>query len=1206
MRVSVLLSVDLAPCFRRAMLFGVLVCVALGLFAGAAGSAVAAPAGAPAWTIAVVPYPTAFVAGSVSGSEEKGPAYQIDVFNVGGGATEGEFKIVDTLPGPLKPVAGFPPSGVYGPERTSEQTERMSCSVVGHTVTCTGGQEAPLGPGEQAAVSIPVEVEASAPSQTLDKALVEGGGAATVAASQPTVISAEASPFGLLGALFGSVTNADGSAATQAGSHPYQATVAGFYVNSNADAPGIDDLLAPGGGLHEVAVGLPRGEIVNPQATPHCTEGQLYDSEDGSCPEDTQVGTVALTLGLIGGFGEWAAMKPLYNMVSPPRHPAEFAFEVIPGVYVHLLGALRADGGYHLAAASSDISAIKEIGGVRVALWGDPSAESHDDQRGECLLAISKRSLCPLGARSHEAFLTMPSSCEGPVTTTAQLDDWLEPGNFISGSYASTDLEGHEVSIEGCNALEFKPTISAQPTSEVADSSTGLEFDLHQPQDEDDEGLATASLKNARVTLPAGLTVNAAAANGLGACSPEQIGLASAVGDPRAQFTEAPQSCPDAAKLGTLEVSTPLLDHKLQGSIYLAEPHQNPFGSLLSIYLAVEDEDTGIIVKLAGKVEADPASGQLTATFTENPELPVEDIELHFFAGETAALSTPLTCGAYTTTSDLTPWSTPEGADAMPSSSPFTVAGAPGGAACVSSEAQAPNAPVFEAGTASPIAASYSPFVLRLKREDGSQRFSSLNVTLPPGLLGNVAGLTQCSQAAIEAAQARDHEGEGVSELERPSCPAGSEVGSVHVGAGSGAPYFVTGHAYFAGPYNGAPFSLVIITPAVAGPFDLGAVVVRAGLYINRDTAQVTVKSDAFPTILDGIPLDIRSISVDISRKEFVLNPTSCSATSVTGQESSTTGQAVALSNRFQVGGCANLPFKPGFSASAPGRNSKAGGAGLKLVGTSQPGSEADVAKLDLTIPLQLPARLTTLQKACTAAVFEANPAGCPQASDIGTMIVHTPLLSVPATGPIYLVSHGGEAFPDTEVVLQADERGGDIEIVLDGKTDIKNGVTYSDFETVPDVPFTSFEATLPQGPHSIFGTNLPASDHYSLCGQNLTIPTTLAGQNGVVLKQKTKLAISGCPTTLSITSHHIKKRTLTLSIYAPAAGKIKITGKGLHAKTLTVKGTETLTIKIKQKHAGKRKNKQKAGKRKTKITVLFTPNAGKKQSKVFSVKLKR
>ena len=401
--------------------------------------------------------------------------------------------------------------------------------------------------------------------------------------------------------------------------------------------------------------------------------------------------------------------------------------------------------------------------------------------------------------------------------------------------------------------------------------------------------------------------------------------------------------------------------------------------------------------------------------------------------------------------------------------------------------------------------------MLKLSRESGSQHFGALNVSMPAGLTGKLAGVQECSDAQLAAAAARANPGEGAVELASPSCPQSSEVGNVTVGAGSGSPVLVGGHAYLAGPYKGAPLSLAIITPAVAGPFDLGTVVVRSALFIDPVTAQVTVRSDAFPTILQGIPLDIRSVAISIDRPAFILNPTSCEPMSVTGQSISTTGQAANLSSRFQVGGCAGLAFKPSLTASTVGKTSKASGASLTVKVAQQPG-EANIHKVDLTIPTVLPARLTTLQKACTEAQFAANPAGCPPESFIGTAKAVTPILGVPLTGPAILVSHGGAAFPDVVFLLQGDERGGVIRIELDGKTDIKKGVTYSRFETVPDAPITSFETNLPQGPHSVLSAN------GNLCAGKLAIPTELTGQNGAKVTQSTALTVTGCPKAKTLT----------------------------------------------------------------------------------------
>ena len=463
----------------------------------------------------------------------------------------------------------------------------------------------------------------------------------------------------------------------------------------------------------------------------------------------------------------------------------------------------------------------------------------------------------------------MGSACAaGPLVSSIAGESWT--------GVAFSD-ESSSPALTGCGELGFAPTIEARPETAAADTATGLRFDLHVPQKDKVGELATADLKNAVVTLPEGMTLNPSAANGRAAC-PLLTGEAGAKGEKGINLQSSePANCPDASKIGTVEVTTPLLEKPLPGSIYLAAQQANPFGSLLAIYLAVEDPPdcgqpgqprcTGVRVKLAGHVEPNPETGRLTTTFADNPQLPFEDFKLRFFGGPRGPLTTPPTCGTQTTSTALTPWSSET--PATPSSS-FKLAEGPGGSACPSTVAEEPNRPSFEAGTLTPTAGAFSPFVLHLYHEyDGSQPLKALDVTLPPGLTGRLAGIAQCPQAGIEQAEGRSGEGQGKLEQEDPSCPASSEVGTVTVGAGSGTPIYVSGHAYLAGPYAGAPgapFSVAIVTPAIAGPFDLGTVVVRAGLYINPETAQATVKS-TLPTILHGVPLDIRSITVDTSRR---------------------------------------------------------------------------------------------------------------------------------------------------------------------------------------------------------------------------------------------------------------------------------------------------------------------------------------------------
>jgi hypothetical protein len=707
-------------------------------------------------------------------------------------------------------------------------------------------------------------------------------------------------------------------------------------------------------------------------------------------------------------------------------------------------------------------------------------------------------------------------------------------------------------------------------------------------------------------------------------------------------------ACPNGSKIGNVLVKTPLLENPLPGSLYLARPFENvpafgssahPGGSLLALYLVVEDLERGIVAKLAGHVEVGGEEdvntalpklepGQIRASFDENPQLPVEDVKLEtastanknegLFSGPRAPLTTPATCGTYTTESLLEPWShqpapgeaagTPDGA---PSSS-FEVTQAPGGGACASTPAQEPNAPAFSVGTLSPLAGSYSPVAIHVAREDGSQRILSVSGTAPPGLLGKLAGIEKCPQSDIEAAENRSHEGEGRSEEQSPSCPSSSEIATLNVGVGSGASLYVKAKAYLAGPWNGtgpctpggpaaatppsgcAPFSGVFITPAVAGPFDLGVVVVRIGLYINPETAQVTLAGDRLPTVVHGFPVDIRSITGVINRPDFTLNPTNCEEMHVTGAATGEGGGVASLSYPFQAQGCTSLPFKPALTASAGAHGSKVGGTSLNIKVTSAGVGQADIQKLHLQFPKELSSRLTTLQKACTEKVFNANPASCDPDSMIGHAIVHTPLLSSPLIGPAILVSHGGAAFPDVEFVLQ----GEGVEVVVDAKTSIKGGITYSYIESAPDAPFTSFETEFPSGLDSVFTPNVSEKEKYSLCAQALTMPIEMTGQNGAELRQNIRIAPTGCSNSLRLVSKKLGPagKTLTLSVEVPAAGKLTVSGRGLKrtSKTATARQILSLSISLANTDAAKIARHKSV---KVKVNLAFVPSSGKKQT---------
>jgi hypothetical protein len=666
-----------------------------------------------------------------------------------------------------------------------------------------------------------------------------------------------------------------------------------------------------------------------------------------------------------------------------------------------------------------------------------------------------------------------------------EIDSYEHPGAFKTAQ-ATTPPQ------VGCNQLEFTPSLKAKPTTNVGDSPAGLEFGLHIPQNEDPDGLAEAHLRNLRAVLPDGLNLNPASADGLGSCSPQQIGLLTPAGQLPAQFDGAHAHCPDSSKLGSLSVYAPAVGGALPGLVYLAAPHENPFGSLIALYLAIDDPQTGILVKVPVKVEPNPNTGQITTLVDNSVPLPFEDFEVELDQGPHAALRTPVSCGSFSTSSDLTPWSAPEGQDAHPSDSFEIVSGA-GGGACVSSEAAAPSTPAFEAGTLEPKAGAYSPVVLKVTRQDGSQQLTGIDATLPKGLIARLAYTSYCSEPALAAAEGKS----GRTEEAEPSCPTSSQVGTVQIASGAGpAPLHSQGNVYLTGPYKGGPIGLAIITPAVAGPFDLGNVVVRTAVRADRETAQVRAVSDPIPHILQGIPLDLRQVKVVIDRPEYTLNPTSCDPMSVTGSISLLSGQLAAVSNPFQVGGCTNLSFKPKLSVRLKGGTTRTKHPALTTTLTFPKGGGANVARASVALPHAEFLDQSNIRTICTRAQFAAD--ACPAQAAYGSARAMTPLLDRPLEGKVYLRS-SSHKLPDLVVALR-----GQIEIDLVGQIDTLNGGIRATFASVPDAPVSSFTLKMEGGEKGLLqnSTNICRGRHRAI--------VKFDGQNGKTADQQ-PLIQAGC-----------------------------------------------------------------------------------------------
>jgi hypothetical protein len=1050
-------------------------------------------------------------------------AYEVSAMNAGSKPTDGSpITLIDTLPEGVT-VGETKLSVQRNPaiEQGFGQALTPECTTVGRLLTCTVSGVV-VGPDDWLQMLVFVTVNEGASGPFTNAVQVSGGGAPSVSTESTNQIGSTPAPFGPSRFDFYK-DGLNGSQDSQAGGHPYELTTTIDLNNELANEPafgpgelveGVPTGVEP---VKDIVVDLPLGFAGSTLAAPQCTEAQL-DTET-HCPPETIVGH--LNTEPLTGIG---VNNPIYNIVPERGHPAEFGYvDVLNGAHIAgYVSVVPTPAGYVLRFVAPEIPEIP-LNRIVVTFYGDPA-----------LRAGTSRAQVP--------FFTNPTACSnGPQVAKLWTDSWRHPARFQPGGLIPTDLqepvwvknESVAPPVTGCNALQFSPELGAQPTTHEADKPSGLEFEQRLPQTETVGVNATPALKDTVIQFPEGMTVDPSSANGLGTCTNAQIGwLGTAPAKPGElyDFTENPPECPESSKIGTLELETPLIPGVLHGEVFLAAQNANPFASTFATYIVVNDPITGVVLKLAGELKSDPVTGRLTAIFDETPQLPFSDLKVHFFGGPRAELATPPSCGTYTTNSELTPWSAP---DSGPSGTPFDNY-------VINENCATGFAPSFAALTTNLQAGEYTPFEGSISREDNDQELAGLTMSLPPGLLANVPSVHQCGQAEIQAEE-NDSPGGGAG-----GCPQSSQVGTVLAEAGPGPnPLAVPGKIFFTGPHNNGPYGLAVVVSANPGPFHFGNVVVRQSLRIDPYDAHVTDVSDPFPTFIhpvgangqtNGIPIKLRRVNFNINRPGFTFNPTSCNKLGVSGTISSTQGAVSNLAVPFQITNCQTLKFAPKFSVSTSGKTSKANGASLtaKVSYPNAPqGTYANIAKVKVELPKQLPSRLTTLQKACTNAQFNANPAACPSASKIGFATVHTPILPLPLTGPAIFVSHGDEAFPSLEMVLQ----GNGVTIDLVGATFIKNGVTSTTFKTVPDSPFSTFELTLPQGKFSALAANgnlckltttktvnkkvtVRINGHKKTVTRkvkqtvagSLVMPNEFVAQNGAVIKQDSTVKVTGCP----------------------------------------------------------------------------------------------
>jgi hypothetical protein len=864
------------------------------------------------------------------------------------------------------------------------------------------------------------------------------------------------------------VVDENGNLFEQAGGHPWEGYTA-FGLNTLPSG-------APDGHVKDIRVDVPPGLISNPQAIPQCTDAQLAVS---ACPPNTQLGRVNLTtyLGL-----RVSLELPLYNMTIGPTQVSRFAFNPqqallgAPGVIlaaiveplgielkpVEIIGGVRDTSDYGLFFTISDVAANPEIVDSRLTFWGVPGLPAHNATRGRFCVGTSLIPIpvCAPGGLPATAgtipFLTNPTTCSGPLPVT-RLSLAAHEGGSASASSALPEVA------RDCEQVPFAPNIAFGPATVPRDAPFGFAFNLHVPQSQDPEQPGTAHVKDVSVTLPPGMTISPSAANGLEACTDAQF----------AQGTHDPIACPAASRLGEAQVSTPLLPDLLTGGIYLGQPLP---GDRYRLFLNADAR--GVTVRLKGSVRPDPGSGQLTAVFENNPQVPFSNFTLSFRDGPLAPLASPPSCGNAAGGSALSPWT---GQPAATPGAAVEVAGCDG----------YPFGPTLGASTRSAGAGALTPFALALGREDGHQPLAGVDVDLPPGLLGMLSSVAQCSNARAASG----------------ACPARSRIGTASVLAGPGPqPFGLSGPAYLTGPYRGAPFGMVVVIRAIAGPFDLGTVVVRQRLEVDPEDAHISVVSDPLPQILEGVPLRLRRVTVDVDRRGFMRNPTSCGTKQVGAALGSALGAGANAAASFPVDACDKLRFTPKLGLRLTGKKQLREGKhpGVRALAT-QRGGQAGIKSTKVTLPLALALDPGNAKQLCKVA--DGQRATCPKGSIIGRASAVSPILHKPLRGPVYFVQ-GVRTDPTTGrqirtlPTLLATLRG-EVAINVRAATSVERGRLVTTFPALPDAPISRFALEIKGGRNGILVANR------NICGRKhkkLLASGYFGGHNGKAKGIKTAI----------------------------------------------------------------------------------------------------
>jgi hypothetical protein len=921
----------------------------------------------------------------------------------------------------------------------------------------------------------------------------------------------------------------------QAGGHADYRT--SFSVTRDANGRAL-------GTAKDIITDAPRGFLGNPTAVTACTAARVMDPWTlGPCPRSSVVGVASFVIE--DGFG--GAYDPtttlVYNIKPYADQPAALMFPaLIFGVRLDM--SVRTDGDYNIQAKISNVSEGQPLVSADLTLWGVPA--DHQGPGSEST-AYGDSYGGPLPEGTRKPFLTNPSVCDGkPLLTTYNAVPWVAQASSVAPA------TGESPAVTGCDKLEFKPTLGVTTTSTEAGAPNAHRVTIEVPQSTAADGVGTPPLRDATVTFPEGTSISPPSADGLGACSDAQVALKS----------KAVEQCPDASKIGTVDLVTPLLDKPLSGAIYLGTQQSNDpaSGKMYRLFMVVEG--SGVRLKLEGSVKVDPATGRVSASFMDNPQLPFSKLDVTLKGGNRAPLVNPPTCGTKTTTATLTSWD----GQAKELQNSYNI-----DQGC---DRAGRFEPAMTAGVDNPTAGGSSTFTLNVSRPAGQQSLNGVDVTLPAGLLGNVGSIAQCPEAQAATG----------------TCGVASKIGHVSAAAGNGTqplavpqPGKAPTSVYLAGPYKGAPFSLSIVVPAQAGPFDLGTVVVRAALFVDPLDAHVTVVSDPLPTIVGGVPLALQQVGVTIDHDKFMVNPTNCTATKVAGQIRSEQGAKVDLASRFQVGDCASLALKPNLALTLSGKGQTTDGKHPAVTAKlTQPVGQSNLEKVRVELPLSLALDPDNANGLCEFVDGSKIVPTCPAASIVGTATAKTPILNEPLTGPVYFVKNvrkdtksGREIKTLPKLVIALAGQNG-VRLTLTGTSDVVNDQLVTTFDEIPDAPVSSFELSINGGKGGIL---VVSGDKADICKSTQIADQGIAGQNGKTSLADIYIQTPACKT--KIITKKVGKTTVKLKVAGLGAGKVTVTGRGIKKTSRIITGATVATVTAKR-------TKGKPGA----FKVKFTPKA--------------